>query len=331
MVEGLGGSELVILTAHLNYEIRDSPPARRVVINCARFLNRLRQIFKPKTMPVTTLSRLNPYNRFPFVIPGRIGAIYNAATLAARMAYKYRKPIQKGYRSMFKIARARRVARSRAARRTTIGRGIRSNVCQKERMITTEPQPLDTRTIYFTDLTDISKTTTAAINGRQRHQLTIRGIQSKWSVRNDTNKPIKMTFAILVPKNSNTISNDGFFRDYNQSRDVNFSTLVNNQQMMNLPISTDKYTVLWRINRTVYPNNSTSAGYNSSVGKSWVDFYRYTPIKRQVRYNDDTGTECENKFFFVWWTDEAFTAGGGAIVPNALVMQADHVAFYKDK
>lgn len=269
--------------------------------------------------------------RGPTGIPGYAGMAYNAAMFGYRNRAKIGAVMTRLSRS-YMARKIQKKWRSKRARRATIGRSVRSERCHRERMLTTEPLNADSRTIYFSDLTNIGKTTTNDINGRQSQSVNISGIRTRFTFRNlSVNVPCRLVCCMLVPRNSNTISNDGFFRDYNASRDVNFSTALTNQLMTTLPISTDKYTVLWRINKTVMPASNSPTNYGIQGGKSFVDIYRYTPIKRQVRYNDDTGTECENKFFFVWWFDNLMTPGGGAPLVNSGTSQADHIAFYRDK
>lgn len=142
-------------------------------------------------------------------------------------------------------------------------------------------------------------------------------------------------FAIVAPKNSKAMSNDGFFRDYTNSRDVNFSSGLPSIMINHYPISSDQYTVLKRIKRRVRGANTDTTNVlasTSQFGGDIIDmdlpFFR---CHRQVRFNDDTTTTCENPIFMIHWCDFIQAGGGDGVTEQAMFVQLDAVTCFKDQ
>lgn len=243
-------------------------------------------------------------------------------------------------RGKFKIA-ATRMRQYKNARNFGMPRDTTN--AKKEAMATDDTLSYGTRAIKTWDVTNIAKTTidiannlantdleVNKINRRQRQVVNVSGCKVSLQILNRATRPLTFNYAIIAPKNSTAIpSIDGFFRDYNQSRDVNFSTGLSNNEIHNNPISTDKFHVLMHRRYTIagaeIPDN-----YNSKGPHNWITPKSYTKMHRQVRFNDDTGTAAEEKVFLVFWADQLFASGGSAPVADAFSMSAKIETYFNE-
>lgn len=170
-------------------------------------------------------------------------------------------------------------------------------------------QGYSTRTLYSFEVTDILKATgNNEINRRMRQIINIRGCAIKMHVRNNTTSPMYFNYALVSPKNANQMSTDGFFRDHSPSRDVNFDAKLTGIEFNYLPINTDKYAVLGHHRKLIQVGPGGNTGWYPRTGINYNYMTRYFKINRQVTYNDDTGSDAENKIFWVFWFDAPLAA-----------------------
>jgi len=191
--------------------------------------------------------------------------------------------------------------------------------------------PFSTRQGYATELTLLAKADDGlnSINDRQRQTVVVNGFSIRYMYQNVANAPMYCNIAIVNPKNANSsvLSLDGFFRDYNQSRDVNFSDLLSALELHTLPINTDRYRVLAHKRHVIPAANLLATGENAgfaekSIGASgppnFVAGKMWVPLKRQIQFNDDLNDSCEHKCFYVVWFDlignnKTATSTGGLV------------------
>lgn len=266
----------------------------------------------------------------------RVARMYNSPAVrrAAQFMWKNRK-------SFVRMARARR--QDYVSQRAGIGTPPDAGNAQSSTMLNGNTANFDTRTPYGNDLTLIAKSDDGlnTIDERQRQTIIISGFSLKWCFINRAVEPMFMNIAVVNPKNQNTptMSTDGFFRDYNLSRDVNFSTSLSGLELHSLPISTDKFRVLAH-KRFVIPATSTliskqktpgdpietteanaSGLPNIHCGKLWV------PLRKGIKFNDDSDDNCESKCFAVFWFDTV-SAPKTATAQNDKILGAVHAVTY---
>lgn len=144
-----------------------------------------------------------------------------------------------------------------------------------------------------------------------------------------------MNVAVISPRNNNatSVQADGFFRDYNASRDINFSTGLSGLRMHVLPISTDKFRVLahkrLRIGASGTDGSPGLIPTNVAPGNTCM-FDLWVPLKRNITYNDDTDTNCESKVFFVLWFTDGVASGADPIIAAQASGSVHAVTYYSE-
>lgn len=195
------------------------------------------------------------------------------------------------------------------------------------------------RTLYSRDLTHIPRTTTNALNGRQRDMVNLRGfkIDLKWntSAANMTSPHI-LHLAVVCPvsdtQNPSTPIDNGilpqnWFRGNSAARAIDFGTSLSSIQMHSLAINADNYVILKRKSYKLGNADNTTGLSNDRVGGcSW-----WVKINRQVRYDDvDFGDLVVNgRCFLVWWLDQ-YQGGSGTPVSDMLFMDAHIITYFRE-
>lgn len=270
----------------------------------------------------------------------RVARMYNSPGVrrAAQFMWKNR-------RQFVKLARSRK--QDATAQRAGIGTPPDAGNAQVATMLNGNTANFNLREPYGNDLTLIAKSDDGlnTIDERQRQQIIISGFSIKWSFNNRAAGPIFFNIAVVNPKNQNTptMSTDGFFRDYNLSRDVNFSTSLSGLEMHSLPISTDKFRVLAH-KRFIIPGASeivtlmpttatppaTTSVINASgpnnihCGKLWV------PLRKAIKFNDDADDNCESKVFCVFWFSGTTAAKTDPVIQNQVIGAVHATTFFTE-
>jgi len=171
------------------------------------------------------------------------------------------------------------------------------------------PSGQSTRTLYFEDCTQVPKTSTNEINGRQRDIVNYRGFKVCQEWKNKSSFPLLCNVAVIALKgdaDSPTLSTD-FFRGYGSDRNLNFGDGLESLDFHCKPINTDKYTVVKHMRfKLGSAAGNDSEGFHDLPNYAMKEFY--VPINRQLRYRGN-GT-CHTPFFLVHWCDEFQTPGG---------------------
>ena len=241
------------------------------------------------------------------ITPERVAAYTGMSPAQIRAGTRIASAMYRRYKTKKTTWAAQQRRFARVNTKFGIGQPISSAYAKKTIMANGTPLQEDTRILYFYDLTDIipASDVTAdrnAINSRQRGIVNLSGFSLNWIMKNLAGTPLTVNIAFVAPRNSVSLSASGFFRDYTTSRDVDFSTGLNNNQIHTYPISTDKFTILkhdrFFLGATPGINATwTTESNNYKRRKYWV------PLKRQIRFNDDSSTFAEQHVYCCYWFD----------------------------
>lgn len=295
------------------------------------------------------MSSIVPFSPLRVANFAAAGSPYGRAGYAA---YRNRKIIGKAGQFMWKhrksfvsMAKKRKHQRQDAiGNRAGIGSPVNQTETQRDLALNGNTADYSTRTPYANELTLISKSDDGlnAINDRRRNTIVVTGFKISYMYQNNVNEPMYCNIAIVNPKNANSsvMSVDGFFRDYNLSRDVNFSTGLSAMELHNLPISTDKYRILAHKRHIIMPAGllatsmptgafanvavNASGPVNMVAGNMWV------PLKRQLQFNDDTDDNCEHKCFYVVWFDKVTASKTDPALTNVVRGNVHAVTYFNE-
>jgi len=272
---------------------------------------------------------------------------------ARNMVFPYRRryygaPSRGRYRMRYRVRRARRGRYRRRYKRSLPKRariGMPVGYATTKRNLVVQEADLNrnTRTLYSFDLTQINRTTTNAINLRQRDMINLRGFKMDWGIRSGSllAQPLYVHFAILS-HTSNTsvpttaaagcIDDQNFFRGSGPARAIDFSTSLDGLQVNKLAINQDIYSILkrWRvrIEPTVNPT-----GIMNTTRTTHLTGKRYVKLNRQVRYDDpSTGqVPTAGRTFLVYWADGvAGVTSGTTAFSNAYAVDLHIVAYFNE-
>lgn len=235
------------------------------------------------------------------------------------------------------MGRQAAMARKRTKEINKIGDPAGTATSKKDSMITTAPVTADVNQIYNLDLTalerDIGSTPAGQfrlnINSRDRGMAFISGIRYKQVWVNKRTEPSLVRWAIISPKNNTVTSlTSGFFRAYEDSRDSDFSSVRTTLEKQTLPINRDKYRVFYE--GKLYLGAGPGAGTIVDRERSNMNgIDRWFPINRQVRFNDDSNQDCEDKIFIVWWVTN-YIGSSTVALTNTLDTQSSVVTHFRD-
>jgi len=149
-------------------------------------------------------------------------------------------------------------------------------------------------------------------NKRTRMVVNIRGIKICFHMVNLSQKNITFHFAIVhnrrdddESQNNDFYRNDGRFGD---TRALNFGNYLSGMDNHCLNINTDKYVVLKHYKFMVSRNATTGTKYNEHM-KNFVHFEKYLKINKQVRFEEETGTNPYSPTIHVLhWADSCDSA-----------------------
>lgn len=237
-----------------------------------------------------------------------------AAGTAARVAYDAGPAARAAANRIKRMWRRSRERRQKVHQANRIGMNPRSSGAKKDGQLNTALTNYSDCAINLIEVTNIDKTTTNAINQRQGNACYFSGIKLHMRLYNnyisggsEPLKPLKFHIAVVSPVRGKVISDDGWFRDFFTSRDKNFTTTLDDIEYDD-PVNSDKYLVHWRRSMLVGPPTRQSNNTDWVGGPSYKEMTQWIPVKRNIRFNDDSTEECETPVFVVWW---AKVAGNG--------------------
>jgi len=263
---------------------------------------------------------------------GMAMAVDNVRKRARDMASEFQEDPRKFHDAANKIISAFRKRKAKKAVRGAgrIGMPMGSSGSKKDVQLTTARTAYDGATLNYVRLTDIPRSTTDEINARTRSSCFFSGVSWKCHMFNDEKRPNKIHFAVvsMVRGKDPTSIGDGFFRSYSTSRDVNFGTTLDPIQY-DYPINTDKLIVHARWSYTLAPLQDYNLGQTEEVGpQSYRQAKRWLPVKRNLRFNDDSDDDCETPVFLVWWAKSISNSPG--LEGTSYYLSMDVVSYFHE-
>ncbi|QCX35032.1 capsid protein [Blackfly DNA Virus 6] len=204
--------------------------------------------------------------------------------------------------------------------------------------------PIATLALYGADATRIDKMSgTFNRSDRFFQQVDYRGLRYEFAIRNALPDPVIFNYAVISFKNATYtledttypaepyqapgLASDGFFRFNGDSRDENFDNSLAAIAINYAPISTDQYNIHMH-KRVLLGPRPVGSDWNHQIN-TFRHIKGYVPIKRTLRYNDDTDTKCENPIWVVYWINPFHSDSGAAKILQACYVQQFHVAYFK--
>lgn len=277
------------------------------------------------------------------------GRVINAARIAARnVTPSQRAAAKRVFAAVVKAARADGRLPPKIRRFTDmtidkLGQSPGHATSKKNGVLNTTVLTEDVNELYSIDVTAIlrDKGSTLAgnfrtdINTRDRGIAYISGfkVRMHWMTQGNFGAspqgPCVVRWALVSPKNNtNSTIQSGFFRQFEESRDVDFSSSLSSMQKMNYPISTDKYRVLYQ-GKVYVGASSTTSLTKDPTHQNFNGIDRWFPIQRQFVYNDDSDQDCEDKIYMVWWCTP-YMETTTAPIANGLSTQGMIVTHFRD-
>jgi len=230
----------------------------------------------------------------------------------------------------------KRVSYSRPNKRARLGhigdsvgkRNAKSNVVLYRDNVT-----MNSRELYVQDVTALARGTTT-INTRFTDLINFLGVRIEYTGRaNQTSFagggwPTCINFALVAnrAKTGETPTEEAFFRENTDVRELNFSNALSGHEMCYSNINSDLYTILWRGRRMVSPSRSI----NDQAPKQYTHWTKYFKIKRQLDYRSSVDTSCRDKIWFIMWNDSPATATGTEPVTATMKETLVITQFWKD-
>lgn len=201
----------------------------------------------------------------------------------------------------------------------------KSQVLANETAITRQ-----TRTLYVLDLTALQQG--FDINQRLRQHVKMTGWKICHEFRWTVNTPGYLNIAVLSPKQTTTDSVEplNFFRNNEDARSMDFSTLRTGLEFHCCPINSDDYTILRHKRYVLNTVNQPTASWSKQSGSSWINVNWWVPLRRQVRYQPgESATPTDGRVFLVYWFDVWGNPSGTAAASCAAV-SAKVISYYRE-
>jgi len=234
------------------------------------------------------------------------------------------------------LKRAATLARARATQLATIGNDPGHSTSKKDGMVVPSVQTVDSNSLYTIDATaletDVGSVTAGQprldINKRQRATAFISGFRYRQYWQNRTNDPLLIRWFLIASKNQ-VLSTAGFFRNYETSRDVDFTSTLSTLEKQTYPVSTDKYTIFYEGKEYLAGKDDTSTTFRDRNASNMAFVDRWLPIGRQLQFNDDTNQDCEDKIYICWFATNYLASVTNDVV-DAVNTQTQLVAHFRD-
>ena len=201
-----------------------------------------------------------------------------------------------------------------------------------------------TRTLYQSIINNIevfnaiSQVTIGGLQPNKRISTVIdlKGWKIRLRVFNRFAEPLIFHYAFVTPRVEFNITSDRFFRDYNDSRDVNFGIGLTGTAMR-YPLNPDKFHILFH-KRMFIPRCNDPSGVLWNQGDRAQTNQRemewYEPFNRKITFEDDlTGgfIDPSTPIIAMWWVDAPTAPANDPAVANAISFQQDVVINFSEK
>lgn len=248
--------------------------------------------YAARGVALSALSRYyRPYKRF------------KVAASAMRYIYKHRKGLRKSYRK----------ARSFLSQKRKFGESIGSSSAKYENTHDPSAENIayDNATLYSHDCSPITRSDTNRLDSRERDIINLRGIKIWATVYNERDQPLYMNFAMVALKNARVatdIASRTFRETGAQQRSVNFADVnIRSLERFHYPLNSDKLIILMRkryVLDATTNDRPTGTKFQRNAGTGSYKIHNwYIPIKRQLRYRDNSNLSAVQPVFFIWWAD----------------------------
>lgn len=179
-----------------------------------------------------------------------------------------------------------------------------------------------TNTLYCAQLFKVNRNDYTAgtdqINRRTKNWIWTKGVRIRLNFKNLLDQgqtPLYVNFAIIHSGEFDYqlgVTTEGsygtgpeaqvnFFRNYGEEQQINFDNIaLSGVERHTLPICRDEQQVLYH-KRFVLGCKSTELKFSSGEGRNYKSWSKYFPLKRQIRYDDNTGASAFNKIWLLWW------------------------------
>lgn len=283
--------------------------------------NRARANLVPKLVPILAN---HPYARYARAAQ-KIYSTGRAAAPYARAAINLYK--RRRYARMAPMRQTAALARRRRRTMYRVGERVGSSSAKWDEL-TVGLTNMNPQTLNQVQLLNIVKFSSESYNRRQTDQVNFRGIKFCINFRVESalgTAKAWICMAVISPKanlaSGDPIPSSDFFRSSNGStRDVDFGSAgLNNLDYKCLPINTDQYNVHMRKYCQVGPAQSTEGLRERLL--EW-----YLPVKRQIRYNDNSALPEGKNMYFVWW----FSASDSGTPANSVRFQYTIKRYFRD-
>lgn len=264
----------------------------------------------------------------PQVVSGARSAerAYRRATSA------YRKYGPAAYKSAAKVQAAWRGYKAWKKRTAEIGNDVGSSSTKKA--TGANVGTTNSRDLNRLNIVALAKTTTNAIDGRQRDVVNFRGSRICLSLMNETTEPLTVSYAVVCPRNAPIVQNEKFFRAFGTERSQDFTTALSAHELNCLPINADEYTILKHSKFTLAPavGAANAAGNNAN---SYKNLQFYIKIGKQLRYfSDGDATQqtwaITGNCWLVWWCDKMLAPSGAGSSTGAMKHDVRIYKYFKE-
>lgn len=277
------------------------------------------------------MSMVTPVQLYPYLAAAQSAT---RAAKRARTAYETYGPGAKKaastiYAAYKRYKRAK--GRSYRARVSDIGNNVDAD--NAKRAVGSTVGSSNSRTLNSLNLVALEKTTTNEIDKRQRDLVRFVGTKICIQIANELSDstPLVVNFAVVHPRDQNTVNNDKFFRSFGNERSQDFGITLSANDLHCLPINTDRYTVLThkRIKLGGY-NVTTANRFKTQNYDTFKEMSLWVPINRQLRY-PATGSQPEQgNVFLVWWCDQFLQPAGSSTVADVMAYDIKAYKYFKE-
>lgn len=201
-----------------------------------------------------------------------------------------------------------------------------------KRSVTNDQLPTNqsTRTQYVYDLFEVPQG--SEIDQRERRLMKVGGVKFCAEVKNLTNAPLYVNWAILASKAGGIggVSNVDFFRaSEGAERARNFGTDLTGNEFHCLPINSDKYHILQHKRYKLVP--SASGGDTVALtGKSYMNIDMYKKFNRQLQFDGAVGGPESGETSLVMWCSKFGEGAGTVAETNAWNVSLKTICYFRD-
>ncbi|ALY05859.1 hypothetical protein [Ctenophore-associated circular virus 2] len=224
--------------------------------------------------------------------------------------------------------------RHQARARAQIGERRGTATAKKHAISDTDPTAYGTRVLNSVELTAIPSQQNQGsvdIDLRSRDLAYINGWKFCIELRNNLTEPLYINLAVVVPKHNATIDPNIWFRGYGIDRAIAFDpSTLNSNDFHCRPLNPDAYHILmhkrYRLN-----GDTDTATYAHNSGRNFMNLNLWVPLRRQIRFDESTGTGAQNgRCFFVWWCDKYMSNTGTVTTAASLQMSKRIICYFRD-